>query len=108
MTPQTPRAGGPAITILFVDDEPPLPPSIARALLGSPFDVLSANGAAEALALMRKRTGDVLVSDIDMPGMSGLDLVAVVRSEFPATLRMVLTGAGTMARTLEAINDGEV
>ncbi len=43
-----------------------------------------------------------------MPGMSGLELVKIVRREFPATLRMLLTGAGTMDRAIEAINEGEV
>jgi DNA-binding NtrC family response regulator len=108
MTPPSTRAGGPAFTILFVDDEPAILRSIARALTGSPFDVVTAEGAAAALALLRQRSVDVLVSDIDMPGMSGLELVKIVHREFPATLRMLLTGAGSLARTLEAINEGEV
>ncbi len=98
----------PMVAVLFVDDEPAVLRSIVRALRGSSFEVLAADGAADALALMRERHIDVLVTDIDMPGMSGLELVKLARREFPATLRMLLTGAGTMARTLEAINEGEV
>jgi DNA-binding NtrC family response regulator len=96
------------ITVLFVDDEPAILRAIVRALRGSSFEVLAADSAEDALALMRARGVDVLVSDIDMPGMSGLELVKLVRREFPATLRMLLTAAGTMTRTLEAINEGEV
>jgi response regulator RpfG family c-di-GMP phosphodiesterase len=99
---------GQVITILFVDDEPQILRLIARMLRGSPFTVLSAGSGADALTLMRQRNVDVLVSDIDMPQMSGLDLVKIVRREFPATLRMLLTGAASMARTIEAINEGEV
>jgi two-component system, probable response regulator PhcQ len=96
------------MTVLFVDDEPAILRSIARGLGGSPFEVLTAPSAAAALALMRQRRVDVLISDIDMPEMTGLELVELVRREFPATLRMLLTGAGTMDRTIEAINEGEV
>jgi DNA-binding NtrC family response regulator len=96
------------ISVLFVDDDPAVLRSIVRALRGSPFEVLAADGAAEALAILRERHVDVLVSDIDMPEMTGLELIKIVRREFPSTLRMLLTGAGSFARTLEAINEGEV
>lgn len=105
VTPSADRATA-TITVLFVDDEPAMLRSIVRALQGSPFDVLAAQGAAAGMALMRQRHVDVLISDIDMPETTGLELVKLVRREFPATLRMLLTGAGTMDRTLEAINEG--
>jgi response regulator RpfG family c-di-GMP phosphodiesterase len=101
-------AGHSTVTVLFVDDEPALLRSIVRALRGAPFQVLAADSAEEALTLMRERHVDVLVSDIDMPGMSGPELVALARREFPATLRMLLTGGTTMTRALAAINEGEV
>jgi DNA-binding NtrC family response regulator len=99
---------GTTIAVLFVDDDPAVLRSIVRALRGSPFEVLAADGAADALAILRERHVDVLVSDIDMPEMTGLQLMKIVRREFPSTLRMLLTGAGSFARTLEAINEGEV
>jgi len=108
VAPVTPSRGAPTITVLFVDDEPALLRVIARSLQGLSFRVVTADGAAEALAVMRAGAVDVLVSDIDMPGMTGLELVKIVRREFPSTVRMLLTGAATMARTLEAINEGEV
>jgi DNA-binding response OmpR family regulator len=96
------------MTVLFVDDEPAILRSIVRGLGGSPFEVLTAPSAAAALALMRQRRVDVLISDLDMPEVTGLELLQLVRGEFPATLRMLLTGAGTMDRAIEAINEGEV
>lgn len=95
-------------TVLFVDDEPWILRGIRRALQGAAFDVVTIESAQEALDVMRRRPIDVLVSDIDMPQMTGLELVEIVRREFPATLRMLLTGAGTLERTLAAINEGEV
>jgi DNA-binding NtrC family response regulator len=108
--PSTPsaRGGSPFVTVLFVDDEPALLRGIARMLRDAPLEVLTAGNAEEALAALRERDVDVLISDIDMPGMSGLELVKVVRREFPSVLRMLFSGAGTMDRAMEAINEGEV
>ena len=97
-----------AICVLFVDDEAMLLRSIQRNLVGAPFEVIVALGPERALAVMRSRRIDVLVSDIDMPVMTGLELVRLVRREFPTTLRMLLTGEGTLDRAVDAINEGEV
>ena len=64
-----------AISVLFVDDEPLVLNAIVRAVSGLPFEVLSAASGEEALAMLEQRRVDVLVSDIDMPGMSGLELM---------------------------------
>ncbi len=95
-------------TVLFVDDEPLILRSILRILHDAPFTVLTVGSPEEALAVLREQTIDVLISDIEMPGMTGLELVKIVRREFPSTLRMLLTGVGTLERTLAAINEGEV
>ncbi|MEO7331509.1 MAG: response regulator [Minicystis sp.] len=96
------------ITVLFVDDEPAILRFVVRVLQGAPFEAIVAQSAEDALAQMRERAVDVLVSDIDMPGMTGIELVKLVCRDFPSTLRILLTGAGTMDRVIEAINDGEV
>jgi DNA-binding NtrC family response regulator len=97
------------LTVLFVDDEPALLRVMARMTEArTGFDVRTATSAKEALEILRACNVDVLVSDIDMPEMSGLELVRVARREFPTTLRILLTGAGTMERALDAINEGEV
>jgi len=111
--PSRPRSadsddGARKITILFVDDEPSVLRAIKRTLMDAPFDVLSAFDAGEALAILKSRPIDVLVSDIDMPGMDGLRLVSLARREHPGTLRMLLTGQSTLSRALHAINEGEV
>jgi FixJ family two-component response regulator len=51
---------------------------------------------------------DVVLSDMDMPGMSGLDLMIRLRRNHPAAVRLLLTGRGTLAAAVGAINDGEV
>jgi DNA-binding NtrC family response regulator len=97
------------LTILFVDDEPAVIRAISRVVLAhTPFRVLTATSGEEALGVLRRCSVDVLVSDIDMPQMSGLELVRLASREFPSTLRILLTGAATMDRAVNAINEGEV
>jgi DNA-binding NtrC family response regulator len=107
MAPVIQRPGDP-ITILFVDDEPAILRVIARVLHDAPFVVVTAERAASALEIIEQRPIDVLVSDIDMPQMSGLELLRIVRGTHPQILRMVLTGSATIERVLHAINEGEV
>jgi YesN/AraC family two-component response regulator len=102
-----PENGEKRFVTLFVDDEPAILRGIKR-MLGDSCEVLTADSGADALALMQSRRVDVLVSDIDMPQMTGLELVRRARKEFPSTVRVLLTGAGTLERALSAINEGEV
>ena len=96
------------IVVLFVDDEEAVLRSIVRVLSRTPLVVLTAVGAEAALGVLAEQRVDVIVSDIDMPGVNGLDLLRRVRSERPEILRMMLTGAATVERALDAINGGEV
>src|SRR5579883_2189304 len=98
----------PAISILFVDDDPDVLRAIHRALQGSPYEVICANGAGDALAVLECRPIDVLVADVDMPEMTGLELAQIARRDHPQTLRMLLTGHATLDKAVRAINDGEV
>src|SRR5438552_10334436 len=83
------------VSVLFVDDEPAMLRAIERTLREAPFEVLTAGSGAVALSILATRMVDVLVSDIDMPEMNGIELVRRVRRKHPATLRMLLTGAAT-------------
>ena len=96
------------VSLLFVDDEPTVLTAVKRLLADMPCELLTAASGEQALEVLRKRPIDVLVSDVDMPVMSGLQLVARVRRDFPSTLRMLLTATPTQERVLQAINEGEV
>jgi DNA-binding NtrC family response regulator len=96
------------MSVLLVDDEPALLRALARWLRCSSLDVSCASSADEALGVLARRSIDVLVSDIDMPGKSGFELLSIVRREHPSTVRMLLTGGATTDRALAAINEGEV
>jgi DNA-binding NtrC family response regulator len=96
------------MSVLIVDDEPALLRLMQRSLRSPELEVLTANGGPDALALLRRRTVDVILSDIDMPEMTGFDLLAILRREHPTVIRMIFTAAATTERAVAAINDGEV
>ena len=95
-------------TVLFVDDEPHVLSALARNLRSEAFEFARAGGGAEALELLRARPVDAIVSDSDMPGMSGAELLAQARVLRPTSVRMMLTGKPTLDSVIEAVNRGEI
>jgi DNA-binding NtrC family response regulator len=96
------------ITLLIVDDEPAIVKALHRIVRDEGYRVLTALDAEEALRLVASESVDVVLSDMDMPGMSGLDLMVRLRRNHPSAVRLLLTGRGTLAAAVGAINDGEV
>ncbi len=80
--------------VLLVDDEPLLLRALARMLRNAPLRVVSANTAEEALELLEAMSYAVVVSDLSLPGMDGLELLGLVRERWPAAGRLLLTGHG--------------
>ena len=80
--------------VLFVDDEPAVLDALRRQLrsLRREWEMTFATEASEALELMDAEPVDVLVTDIRMPVMDGVELLQVVRSQHPGTARFVLSG----------------
>lgn len=102
LTPPTPPI------ILLVDDEADLLAALRSSLRRYPLRVLTAGSAAQALALLGEEPVDLIVSDERMPGVSGTELLAVVRQQYPQVVRIMLSGHVSVATALRAINDGEV
>jgi len=94
--------------VLFVDDEPHVTDSLKRSLRKEPYEVLSANSASEALKMLAREPVDVVVSDEKMPGMQGSEFLAQVCNLYPETVRIILTGHGSMEAAIRAINEGEI
>ena len=80
--------------ILFVDDDPNILSGIRRVLrpMRDDFDLQFAESGREALEVMAGAEFDVVVSDMRMPGMDGADLLKMVQSLYPCTIRVMLTG----------------
>ena len=85
--------------VLVVDDEDLVRLLTARILTDAGFHVLQAPGGPEALTLLSALGGAVhlLVSDIAMPEMTGLELSAAVRRDWPAVPVLLVSGHGALA-----------
>ena len=94
--------------ILFVDDDE-LALQTYQRQLQKRYRVDTALGAKEGLAAI-SRSGPyaVIVSDMRMPGMDGIQFLTEVRRLAPDTVRMVLSGYGDMHSAIEAVNEGNV
>jgi CheY-like chemotaxis protein len=80
-------------TILIVDDNANLRIALADIFLQFGHDVRTAADGFEALSAIRKKVPTVLISDLDMPGMSGFELLSVVRRRFPSVRVVAMSGA---------------
>jgi len=95
-------------TILFVDDEDKILRSIKRIMFDQKYNCLYAASGAEALEILKENQVQVLVTDMRMPEMSGLDLLRIVKTEKPQIVRIVLSGYTQINTLLAAINQGEI
>lgn len=94
--------------VLVVDDEPQITEVIKTFLESESYEVLAAASAEEALSFLKENSIDVVISDEKMPGMSGTTFLGIVRSEFPDTVRILLTGLTDFDTAINAINIGEI
>lgn len=94
--------------VICVDDEPDIAAAVARVLRLDGYEVIACSSPAQALAVLGSRAVAVLVSDYEMPEMTGVELAIRARRMQPETVRMLLTGHGTLDTALEGINVGEV
>lgn len=94
--------------ILAVDDDPDILTALRRALAPLGATVILTEDPTEVLAILGEQPIALLISDIDMPQMTGLELMAQVRLAFPGVVRMLLTGRTSFDSAISAINQGEV
>lgn len=94
--------------ILFVDDEPQVLEGIER-LLYPDFRIDTATSGAEALAKLRD-SGPyaVVVCDMRMPEMDGIQLLCKIKVKFPEAIRLMLTGNTDQPTAVKAVNEGNV
>jgi len=94
--------------VLLVDDDPNLLSSLHRSLRKEPYDIRCATSAEEAIRILEERPVDVVVSDQDMPGIKGTELLALIHQRYPDTIRFMLTGKATLEVAVQAINEGAI
>jgi DNA-binding response OmpR family regulator len=79
--------------ILLVDDDPSIRESIGQLLITSGYDVCTAVDGFTALQQLKRTLPDLIVSDLNMPQMSGFELLSVVRRRFPQIVTVAMSGA---------------
>jgi diguanylate cyclase (GGDEF)-like protein len=100
-------ANGYKCSVLIVDDEPAIR-GLLTELLASDFEVLSVSSAEAARELLQHRPVDVILTDQQLPGQSGVQLLEHVCLHWPHTVRILMTGLGRLEDAVDAINCGRV
>ena len=95
-------------TVLIVDDEPSILSALRRLFRPSGYRILIAESGAAALELIAKEPVALVLSDMRMPTMDGVQLLEQVRLRSPDTIRVLLTGYADISSTIAAINRGEI
>ncbi len=95
-------------TVLFIDDNQSVLASLERGLMDEPYRTLFARSGDEALEILKDKEVHVIVTDMRMPGMSGLELLKIVKKEYPRIIRLVLSGYAQITTLLTAVNQGEI
>ncbi|MEP6917494.1 MAG: sigma-54 dependent transcriptional regulator [Acidobacteriota bacterium] len=94
--------------ILVIDDDIGVRDSIARMLRQAGYTVQSASSGEEGYGLARDGSFDVVLSDMRMPGLSGLDVLRKLRESHVDSVFIVMTGFGTVDTAVEAMKLGAI
>lgn len=94
--------------VVVVDDEPSILSALGRVFYDDNLTLTCFESAQHALVFCRENTVAVVLSDVQMPGMNGIELMSQLAKEFPHLERILLTGQSDMGSTIEAINRGRV
>lgn len=92
--------------IVVVDDERPILLTLEALLRRHGYDPLLANTGSAGLQAIRKQTPDLVLLDLGLPDMDGVDLLKQVRAEFPDVQVIILTGNDSLANVIETIKQG--
>ncbi len=95
-----------AATVLIVDDEKNTREGLELALATSDYRVLCASGGEEALGLLKKEDVDVMLTDLFMEGMDGMELMRRAKEMHPELLIIMLTAYGTVENAVQAMKAG--
>ena len=94
--------------VLFVDDELLVLNSLKRGLFDESYEKFFAISAEQALQIMETEDISVLVTDMKMPVMTGLELLKIVKEKYPDTIKIVLSGYTQLAQVIVTVNQGDI
>ncbi len=94
--------------ILIVDDEENILSALKRLFRNEDYEILTAQSGEEALSTLEQQPVDLIISDLKMPNMNGIEFLAKAKERSPGPLRIMLTGHADLKSVIEAIDRGEV
>jgi DNA-binding NtrC family response regulator len=94
------------IRILLVDDEAAFVETLAKRLGHLGARVATAEGGVEAYAVLESAPVDVVLLDVNMPDLNGIETLKIIRKNFPSTEVILLTGEGDMTRHMQSLEAG--
>jgi len=97
-----------SLKVLIVEDDKSLQTAIRESLELERVDVICANCAEEALVKLKSESVHMVISDINMPNMSGEELLVQIRQEYPYLPVMLMTAYSSVDRAVKAIQRGAV
>ncbi len=89
--------------ILIVDDEPEVLDVCKRILEGKGYEIKTAHDGYQAIYLAQTERFDLLLTDIKMPGITGLDIARTIKNSDPSAICVIMTGFSTMDMVIEAL-----
>jgi DNA-binding NtrC family response regulator len=92
--------------VLVVDDESIVRRSCERVLSPEGYDVVTISRGDDAVDLLEKEDFDIVLTDLKMPYMDGLDLLNIIKNRWPSIEVIVITGYSTPTTAIEAKNLG--
>lgn len=94
--------------ILIVDDEEGLREGLSKLLESEGYAALSAESGEQALEILQQSHIDLVLTDMRMPGMDGIELLKKIRERHPDVGVIILTGYGQIESYIEAMNFGAI
>ena len=95
-------------TVLFVDDDEAILRSLERGLLDELYNQLFAKSGEEALEILKREEVHVIVTDMLMPGMDGVELLKNVREMYPHIIMIILSGYAKEAALQTTVEQGGI
>jgi len=95
-------------SLLIVDDDPRIRASLSEALAGDRLEVETADSGEAALAAVSARPPHIIITDVRMPGITGLELLALLRERAPDIAVVLMTAFDDLATVVAAMKEGAV
>lgn len=97
---------GEAPRVLIVDDEPLICDLLERILEGEGLELRTTSKGQEVPAIIKGQKYNLIISDLKMPGVNGMDLLQEIKRISPGTAVIIITGYGTVETAVEAMKHG--